>query len=161
MKLSIRPLLCVFLCLAATISAADKPDFSGTYTLTGSEGPRYDKATVQKLRVVRTGASIEVTETINGQPITNTYPFDGKEGPYVSLGGAKGTCKAQAKRDSLILDSVVTTRLDVNDPLIQMHTKQKWELSRDLKTLTIRVTIDSPQSALNVIEPWTGIYKRD
>jgi hypothetical protein len=159
MKRAVRLLLYGSLCLAATISAADRFSFSGSYTLTGTEGPRFEKGTVKKLRVVQTDASIEVTQTIDGHPYTNVYPFDGKEGIYVSPAGAKGTCKAQSKKNYLILESVVTTRPDVNDPLVQIHTKQKWEVSRDLKTLTIRFAVDSPQSALNFIEPWTDIYK--
>jgi len=147
--------------LAATVSAADRSSFSGSYTLTGTEGPKFEKGTVQRLRVFQTDASIEVTQTIDGHTYTNAYPFDGKEGVYVNSAGAKGTCKGQSKRNYLILESVVTTRPDVNGPLVQIHTKQKWELSHDGKTLTIRFSVDSPQSALNFIEPWTDIYKRD
>jgi hypothetical protein len=161
MKRAACLLLSGFVCLAATMSAADRSTFSGSYKLTGTEGPRFEKGTVQKLRVVQTDASIEVTQTIDGHPYTNVYPFDGKEGVYVSPAGVKGPCKGQSKKNYLILESVVTTRPDVNDPLVQVHTKQKWELSRDLKTLTIRFSVDSPQSALNFIEPWTDIYKRD
>jgi hypothetical protein len=161
MKRPIRAAVFLFLLFAAGISAADKPDFSGSYTLTGVSGPRYEKGTIQKLRVVQTGTSIEVTQTISGNPNVNTYPFSDKEGVYVSPGGAKGTCKAQSKKNELILESVVTTRPDVTSPIVQIHTKQKWQLSRDLKTLTIRNTVDSPQSAINIIEPWTEIYTRD
>jgi hypothetical protein len=161
MKRRVRLLLSGFLCLAATMSAADRSGFSGSYTLTGTEGPKFEKGTVQRLRVVQTDASIEVTQTIDGHPYTNVYPFDGKEGVYVNSAGVKGTCKGQSKRNYLILETFVTTRPDLNSPLVQIHTKQKWELSRDRKTLTIRFNVDSPQSALNFIEPWTDIYKRD
>ena len=161
MKRTIRAFVFLFLLFAAGISAADKPDFSGSYTLTGVSGPKYEKGTIQKLRVVQTGSSVEVTQTISGHPNVNTYPLSDKEGVYESPGGAKGTCKAQSKKNELVLDSVVTTRPDVTSPIVQIHTKQKWQLSRDLKTLTIRNTVDSPQSAINIIEPWTEIYTRD
>jgi len=99
MKRAVRLLLYGALCLAATISAADRFSFSGSYTLTGTEGPRFEKGTVKKLRVVQSDASIEVTQTIDGHPYTNVYPFDGKEGIYVSPAGVKGTCKGQSKKN--------------------------------------------------------------
>ena len=110
MKRAVRLLLYGSLCLAATISAADRFSFSGSYTLTGTEGPRFEKGTVKKLSVVQTDASIEVTRAIDGHPYTNVYPFDSKEGIYVSPAGVKGTCKAQSKKNYLV---VLPSKLDV------------------------------------------------
>jgi hypothetical protein len=90
MKRPIRAAVFLFLLFAVITSAAGKPDFSGSYTLTGVSGPKYEKGTIQKLRVVQTGSSVEVTQTTSGHPNVNTYPFSDKEGVYVSPGEAKG-----------------------------------------------------------------------
>lgn len=116
---------------------------------------------MQTLSVVQTETLIEVTEAENGRTSANSYPLDGKENVYTSPGGMKGTCKGQRKKNYLILESFVTSRPQTNGPAVQIHTKQKWELSPDLKTLRIHTDVDSPQSPISVVEPWTDIYTRD
>jgi hypothetical protein len=93
--------------------------------------------------------------------MANSYPLNGQEGAYVSPGGVRGTCKGQFRKNYLILESVVTTRPQASGPAVQIHTKQKWESSPDLKTLNIHVDVDSPQSPINLVEPWTEIYTRN
>lgn len=155
-------MLCASLCLAMTISAADKLTFSGSYTLTASSGmTKPGNGKVQTLSVVQTETSISVTVSISGHSTVNNYPLSGQEGAYTSPSGDKGTCKGQFKRGHLVLESVVTTRPETNSPLVQIHTKQRWELSPDGKKLTIHVNVDSPQSAINAIEPWIEIYARN
>jgi len=162
MKFLLGSLLCVFLCLAATILAADRLTFSGSYTLTASSGiTKPEKGTVQTLDVVQNETSISVTVSISGHPTANNYPLNGQEGAYTSPSGDKGTCKGQFKRNHLVLESVVTARPETNGPLVQIHTKQRWEFSPDGKKLTIHVNVDSPQSAINAIEPWIEIYARN
>jgi hypothetical protein len=162
MRIPIRSLPCIFLCLAAATFAADRPNFSGAYTQTGSKGStRFEKGNATTLNVVQTEMSIEVTESEGGRRATNSYPLGGQEGAFVSPGGAKGTCKGQFKKNYLILESVATSHPQANGPAVQIHTKQKWELSPDLKTLSVRFDVDSPQSPINVVEPWTEIYTRN
>jgi hypothetical protein len=116
---------------------------------------------VRTLSVVQSETSIEVTEAENGRTSTNSYPLDGKENVYTSPVGMKGTCKGQQKKNSLVLESFVTSRPQSNGPAVQIHTKQKWELSPDLKTLRIHTDVDSPQSPISLVEPWTDTYTRD
>ncbi len=70
-------------------------------------------------------------------------------------------CKGQFKKNYLFLESVVTVRQGAGAPATQLHTTQRWELSADLKTLSIHVDVNSPQSPINLFEPWTEIYTRD
>jgi hypothetical protein len=157
-----RFLPCVTLCVAATVYAGEKINFSGSYTLTRHENSeKTSKETVKILTVVQSENSIGITEVEEGHTNTYQYPLDGGEGVYVSPGGIKGTCKGQLKKNYLVLDSLVTTRPQSNGPAVQIHTKQKWELSADLKTLKIRFDIDSPQSPINLLDPWTEIYTRN
>ena len=158
----VRLLSCAALCAAATVPAADRIDFSGSYTLTPSKkSGNTSKEPLKTITVAQSENSIGITEVEDGRTNTYQYPLNGHEGAYVSPGGLKGTCRGQFRKNSLILESVVTAHPQAGGPAIQIHTKQKWELSSDLRTLTVRVDIDSPQSPINVVEPWTEIYTRN
>lgn len=162
MKSTVGFFLCLALCAAATICAADRTNFSGSYTLTPRKEPRKsEQETVKTLTVVQTESSIEVTEVEGGRSSTYHYPLSGQDGIYITPTGLRGTCKAKLKKNDLILESFVTTRPDPNGPPVQIHTKQKWELSADLKTLRIHVEVDSPQSPISIVEPWTDTYTRN
>jgi hypothetical protein len=162
MKLSVRLFLCAALCAAATSYAADRTNFAGSYTLTPrKESRKSEKETVKTLTVIQTESAIDVTEVEGERTKTYRYPLTGQDGTYVSPTGIRGTCKGKLRKNDLILESFVTTRPDPNGPPIQIHTKQKWELSPDLKTLRIHVEVDSPQSPINLVDPWTDVYTRN
>ena len=55
-----------------------------------------------------------------------------------------GKCKAQLKPKYVILESVVLTRPPQAASALRMHTKVKWQLSADAKTLTIKSDVDFP-----------------
>lgn len=160
-------LLAVLLGLISTALATDKRDFSGLYTLKEkTKDPQVQKGEVWTLRVIQTPAAIKVTRVGEGHQNVNKFPLDGSEGPYVSPGGPTGTCKAQFKSKYLILDTFVTTRPQANGPAVQMHTRERWELSPDTKTLKIRSDVDFPQftgtlNGFQVVEPWSEIYIRN
>jgi hypothetical protein len=76
----------------------------------------------------------------------------------------EGTSQTQFKGKSLAVDIFVVTTPTPNGPKVQIHTKERWELSSDLKTLTIRKEVDFPTVPLGgfqVIEPWSEIYTRN
>lgn len=154
--------------LSAVIPEAagtDRPDFSGSYTLTGTKGASKTKrATASLLQVIQTGAEIEVSRTFDGKAYLNRLKLDGTEGEYRSEGGAQGTSTARFKGKALIIDTQVTTRPQANGPAVQIHTRERWTLSSDLRTLIIRSDVDFPNSGLGgfqVIEPWSEIYTRN
>ncbi|MGD0130695.1 MAG: hypothetical protein ABSE57_01570, partial [Bryobacteraceae bacterium] len=159
-----RNLAADFLVPPVTAAAGDKPNFSGSYLLTGSKGAfKFKKGTSQTVQVVQTESTIEITRTTEGLKNVNNTPLDGTEGVYNSPGGPRGKCAARFKGKSLVLDTLVVTRPQPKGPDVQIHTRERWELSSDSKTLTIRSDVDFPGSPVNdfqLIEPWTEIYSR-
>ncbi len=119
------------------------------------------KGELWTLTVTQSDTSIEVTEVNDGKPTTNKYPLDGKEGPYVSPGGMNGACKGQFKKSALILESVVVSRAQPNSAPVQIDTKERWELSGNMKTLTIHVDINIPNAPIQLVNPWSEIFTRN
>ena len=50
----------------------------------------------------------------------------------------EGTCTATVKGNSIMIESVVKT------PTARLRTRERWQLSKDLKTLTAKSQSDSP-----------------
>ena len=162
MRLRLITVPIVLLFLAPLSLAADRADFSGSYTMTKSTGDfKLKKGEVWTLNVTQSDTLIEVTEVNDGKSTTNKYPLDGKEGPYVSPGGMKGACKGQFKKSALVLESVVDTRPQPNSPSVRLDTKERWELSGDMRTLTIHVDINIPNAPIQLVNPWSEIFTRN
>ncbi len=160
-------LLAALLVVVTTMIAADKRDFSGSYTLKEkTDASKLQKGKASTLRVIQTESAIEVTRVVDGHQNVNKFPLDGSEGTYISPGGPTGTCKAQFKSKFLILDTSVATHPQPGGPAVQMHTRERWELSSDSKTLKIRTDVDFPElsrtlNGFQAVEPWSEIYIRD
>jgi hypothetical protein len=134
-----------FIVPAANASAADAPDFSGKYVLHAQKNAEGDGADV-KLNVAQSATGIEVSQSEKGKTTTNLYPLGGLEGDYVSPGGPSGKCKAYFKGKYLFLESVVITRPASTGSPVHVHTTERWQLSSDAKTLTIRTDVDFPDA---------------
>jgi hypothetical protein len=161
----------LFLVLAAVASRPDlagagRTDFSGAYTLKASKAAsKILKRGSWTLRVVQGDPSIEISILKDGK-LYDYYDakLDGTQASYKSPGGPSGICRAQFKGGSLVLDTLVTTRPPGGSLLVQMHTRERWTLSSDGRTLTIRRDVDVPSEPLNglqVVEPWSETYTRD
>jgi hypothetical protein len=135
---------CASLVLAGSVgsAAADKVNYSGKYSIQERKSSGSDAA----LDVVQNDDTIVVTRIEQGKRTTNHYPLNGSEGDYASPGGVPGKCKAQFKGKYLILESVVVARLVSTAPAMRIHTKERWELSPDSKTLTIKTEEDFPDA---------------
>jgi hypothetical protein len=155
-------LLCACL-FSAGVAIAAPPDFSGNYTLSVKKRANTSAYAVWEIHVIETPSSIEVTRSMGGQQLSNVYPLTGGPGRYVTLKGDVGTCEAKLKGNKLILDSFVSERLRPDLPMVQFHTRQQWELSKDMKTLKILTDVDFPRVLpLGIylpIEP-LAVYKR-
>ena len=168
MRSAIRPLFLAFLLLLATASIAGSPDFSGSYTLTGGNR-RLDtrKAVVVTMNVVQAPTELEFTTVKDGQRTVNRVRLDGKEGVYNGLRGPAGKCKGHINGKTLILDVLYTVHANKTQypdkPSITMsvHLKEIWELSADLKTLTIRGEEELLPPYTGQFPPWTEIYTRN
>lgn len=124
--------------------AEEQASFSGTY----SEGPAKGKSadsTHSTLEVVQSDQAIEISRVASGKNTTSKCPFDGTEGEYTSSGGVPGKCKAKLKGRDLLIESVVIARQPPGAPM-RIHTKERWQLSKDAKTLTVKSEVDFPDA---------------
>jgi len=148
-----------------SLGAAHGLNFTGSYTLTGAKGDfEFSKDTVWTITAVQTAAAIEITRVMDGRTSTNRFPLDGGEANYTSATGVAGKCRGQLKGKTLILESVIVTYPARNSPGFETRTRERWELSANSKTLTIRNEVDYPGSSLEglpVAAPWTEIYSRN
>jgi len=138
-------ILALLLAIAAfTGPAGDLPSFTGKYSPTDKKDKSISKVV---LEVVQTGDAIEVTRvdrTDKDKRTTNRYPVDGSDGDFVSPSGIHGKCRAQFKGKQLILESLVEVQLPSSGRAIREHTRERWQLSADGKTLTIQTDVDFP-----------------
>ena len=121
--------------------AADRTDFSGTYTAIPSNGSTAASPTT--LRVVQNNDTIEITRE-SSKTTTSRFPLNGSEGSYTSPGGISGKGKVQFKGKNLAVESVVLTNSQPNSPAVRLRTKERWQLSADGRVLTIRFNVDFP-----------------
>lgn len=136
------------MCLVSAAWAATTPDFSGDYA---TQQKKSDKAITASLHVVQTDSAIEVTRIYGDKSVTNRFPLDGSDGDYTTETGVRGKCRAQLKNDTLELESLVAEHPKVNAPTIRFDTIEKWRLSADTKTLTIKTEIKSPDVSADVM----------
>ena len=167
MKLPLRLFLTALLLLAAGIAAAERTDFSGSYTLTKTKGADFQpqKNTVWTLDVVQSVSTVQVTKVRNGRKFVNTFSLDGTEGVYNDPSGITGTCKGHFRGRYPYLDSLVIVR-HKGGLTIKGHTIERWELSADLRTLTIQTDVetsdaDTRQILPNNLQPWSEVYTRN
>ncbi|HXN00168.1 MAG TPA: hypothetical protein VN982_17010 [Candidatus Dormibacteraeota bacterium] len=175
MRPAIRVLFPAFLLLLGSAAIADKPGFSGSYTLTKIKGGNFQvkKGSVWTMDVVQTAAVIQVTKVRNGKKFVNTILLDGTEGLCEGLDGITpegmtkvgGRCKGHFKERYLYLESFVVFQSKVSWPK-RFHVTERWELSPDLKTLTVRVDLDinnaeSGQILFNTFLPRSEVYARN
>src|SRR5208282_5598369 len=121
--------------------AADATDYTGKY----AERPKKaaNRSTESTLEVIQNENAIEITLIQSGKRTTSQCPFNGSEGDYTSPGGILGKCKAQLKEKNLIIESVVVAHPQPTTN-VRLHTKERWRLSKDGKTLAIKSDVDFP-----------------
>jgi len=140
--------LCLFaFCLTTITFAGAKPDFSGTYAAEQKESGKRT-APPDTLRVVQTEVAIEVTLLHGDKSLTNRFPLDGSEGDYITERGVRAKCKAQLNNETLVLEiltvSPPTPTPNGESKSTRFRTIEKWRLSKDMNTLTIKTEIKSP-----------------
>jgi hypothetical protein len=127
---------------AKQMRAADTTDYSGKYVVEQSKKAQNSSAQ-STLQVAQNENAIEVTLAQSGKTTMSHCPFGGSEGDYTSPGGVLGKCKAQLKGKDLIIESMVVTHPQPASN-VRVHTKERWQLSRNGKTLTIKSDVDFP-----------------
>jgi len=145
----IAAVLIVMLAAGMMALAADKPNFSGEWTLdaTKSEfGPMPPPSSMSR-KVDHNDPDLTYTQQASGgqgdQTITMKYSTDGKETTNDMMGNP---LKTVAKWDGSAL--VITGKADFGGNEITLV--DKWTLSDDGKVLTDALHIDSPQGAFDI-----------
>ncbi len=130
-------LLCITLAFAwsGTGLAADKANFSGKYS-------QVRGALNATLDVMQNPDSIEITRVEKDKTMHGRCPLDGSWGDYTARSGTAQKCKARLKGDRLVLEWTDMTAEADPKP---MRGKEQWQLSADLKTLTIKSELSLPK----------------
>lgn len=127
--------------------AAEQTNYSGNYSTIATNS---STKAGSMLNVDQSDASLEITKTELGRRTTSRCPLDGSEGDYTSPGGATGKCKAYFKGKYLVIESLVQSRPQPTVPVVRIHTKERWQLSADSKTLTIKTDVSFPDAPAGV-----------
>lgn len=146
------------------IAQSEKPNFGGSFTLKDIKGGFKQKVPVWTLEVIQTESTIEVTRVIDSIRLAYNCPLKGGEGKFSTPDGGSGTCKAQWKGNDLVLDKTILRRPRTNGPESQTRVWERWKLSPDLRTLTIKIDVNfpgTPISGSQLFGPTTEVYARN
>jgi len=143
-----KTIITIALAIAATAAlgiAADKPNFSGDWTMDATKsdfGPIPPPSTMTR-KVEHADPAITSVETRDGMAATSKYSTDGKETTNEMMGSAT---KSVAKWDGSAL--LVSTKADFQGTEITINSK--WTLSPDGKVLTDAWHLVTPQGEFDL-----------
>lgn len=147
---TILTIVIVMLAMSMFAVAADKPNFSGDWTLdaTKSEFGPMPPPSAMTRKVEHNDPSLSYTQETSGgqngdQTVKMKYSTDGTETTNDMMGNP---LKTTAKWDGSAL--VITGKADFGGNEITLT--DKWTLSDDGKVLTDLLHIDSPQGAFDI-----------
>jgi hypothetical protein len=135
----------------ATLAMADKPNFSGDWTLNidkSNLGPMPPPASMTR-KVDHADPALSMTQAIVGGPqgdqtITLKLTTDGKEGTTEMM-GTQAKTSAAWEGENL----VITMKIDLGGTEVKLI--QKWVLSDAGKTLTDNTHIVAPQGEFDIV----------
>jgi hypothetical protein len=112
------------------------PNFSGSYQLTSRRGVTKKKKALplEILKVHHEGLMLDVIITREGKEEQRHFTLDGSESKTIHPQGGVTTEKARIKKTALEIESI----FHLSGNPVSFRMKEKWQLSRDAKTLTIR-----------------------
>jgi hypothetical protein len=125
------------------IFAAPNLNFTGKYVHRGDKS-NSDLDPEVTLNVVQSDQAVEITKEGPGGILFNRFLLNGSEQDCVTSNRVSARCKAQLKGRNLIVESLVDSSDQTSGGLVHIHTVEQWQLSGDLKTLTIRLRVDYP-----------------
>jgi hypothetical protein len=140
----------LFLAAAAFTARAEKPNFSGEWSLNADKsnlGPMPPPTSMTR-KVDHSDPSLSMTQATTGGPqgdqtVTMKFTTDGKEGTTEMMGNAAKT-KATWEGDTL----VINISFEVGGSEIKLT--EKWSLDKDGKTLTDNSHIALPQGEFDI-----------
>ncbi len=132
-----RVFLLILLPCAAPALAQTVPDFSGVFlrNLIDRHGPFADPADPLVLIIKQGVENLQITEMQNGAQRTYVYDITSKPSIHVTPDGVYTKDRMKFKDGRLLIESEVVA----NDVFADRLTRETWELSPDLRGLTIRI----------------------
>lgn len=140
-----------FVAVTAAATAQQMPDFSGVYVFSSSAGSDSRTSAYPSnvmferviKKVVQDSNSVEISFQTPGRgEVTSKYKLDGSETPGTEPDGTPTVERAEIKGNRLIIRSSIKIRRGALKGVPILKT-QKWELSKDLKTLTVHEQIQA------------------
>ena len=137
--------LAAFVLAAASVAAAAKPNFSGTWVLDAAKSEGVMQGLEETMTVKQDGDGFVIEakmKTQRGERTRNeTFAADGKEGEFTMRMGpneskGKRTAKWSADGNSLEVAESMTFQ-DREGANVEAKATRKWTLSADGKTLTV------------------------
>jgi hypothetical protein len=142
-----------FLALTLPALPQQSPDFSGAYTLKsltrsdsdgGSNFREQTSAPKTTLKISQSANALDATFTFaSGKTVTLKYKLDDIESKNVDPDGSLTTDRAKVKGRELIVRSTIKIGAGGLKGS-EVHRTENWELSKDLRTLTIHQQFDVP-----------------
>jgi hypothetical protein len=134
--------------------AADKPNFSGTWTLDKDKSFSNPPGLEQTMTITHNGDQIKLEgkqKTTRGEiDLNESYTLDGKETDFTppSPPNAKGKRKAYwlPNNKGIVVEDEITT--DSPNGAVTQQITRKWLLSADGSTLTVDYYFDTPRGAV-------------
>jgi hypothetical protein len=159
-------LICVVLLLTTSFVHAatpDHPDFSGSYSLKSVKGEdKPDRDETWTVQITQSETEIKIVTSLNGHPSVEVFALNGSESKCHNADGDEAKCTASWNGKTLTLETIYTAHPTENSPDVEMHNRERLELSNAGKTLTIRSDQKAPRYPyLQISEPTTEIYTRD
>lgn len=136
--------------LPTVASAADLHDFCGNFTLIKSKASRKEQRT-GTLTISQTGDKVQISrrwsDAVGSFQESNSFPLDGREVPYTTRGGARGTGSVEIKGRYLLVRTVVTVSgVKPSQTPAEIRQDVRLQLSQDSKTLTVRTSFHFPSA---------------
>lgn len=146
-----------FMLAAMAVSAAAKPNFSGTWTLDAGKSEGVRPGASETMTVKQDGDKLTVERKSTGpqggeNTSTDTYSADNKEGDFtmnMMRNEVKGKRTSKWSADGKSLEVHDKASLDTPNGAMTIDSTSTWTLSDDGKTLTIAGTRTTPRGTQN------------
>jgi hypothetical protein len=139
--------------IALPAAAAAQANFSGTWVFDPTRSQGVPDGVTITMIVKHDGDRVQIESQISApmgqQTIPDLYVLDGKETDYkppvVGEGTGKGKRTAKWTADKNGFESSERATISAPEGAADITAKRKWTLAPDGKTLTIEMTLNSPQ----------------
>jgi hypothetical protein len=133
--------------------AADKPNFSGTWTLDKDKSFSNPPGLEQTMTITHNGDQIKLEgkqKTVRGEvDLNESYTLDGKQADFTPPNppNAKGKRKASwlPNNKGFLIEDEITS--DSPNGAVTQNITRKWQLSTNGNTLTIDYYFDTPRGS--------------